>query len=174
MGDFRKVLETFRPSGQHSQEYRQEQANTGQARLGMPLPSCPAGNVTMASVSCCVAGVQHPDLCRLVQHPLEYRQEQASDGQPCDLKNHHYSSPREYIRHTDLLQYSRKYRQVQAITVREHLSTVNTGQSQRSHADPGVLAECRMHCVQAQGLPFPVHPALGAETPCWPGSMMQG
>ncbi|CAL5228726.1 g11911 [Coccomyxa viridis] len=30
MADFRKVLETFRPSGQHSQEYREEQANSGQ------------------------------------------------------------------------------------------------------------------------------------------------
>ena len=86
MGDFRKVLETFRPSGQHSQEYRQEQANTGQARLGMPLPSCPARDIVMASVPCCVAAVQHPDLCGLVQHPQEYRQEQASDGQPCILK----------------------------------------------------------------------------------------
>ena len=33
MQDFRKTLETFRPSGQHSQEYRQEQANTGQVHL---------------------------------------------------------------------------------------------------------------------------------------------
>ena len=33
MQDFRKTLETFRPSGQHSQEYRQEQANTGQVYL---------------------------------------------------------------------------------------------------------------------------------------------
>lgn len=32
MDDFRKVLETFRPSGQHSQEYREEQANNGQVR----------------------------------------------------------------------------------------------------------------------------------------------
>ncbi len=32
MEDFRKVLETFRPSGQHSQEYREEQANNGQVR----------------------------------------------------------------------------------------------------------------------------------------------
>ena len=32
MEDFRKVLETFRPSGQHSQEYREEQANSGQVR----------------------------------------------------------------------------------------------------------------------------------------------
>ena len=32
MADFRKVLETFRPSGQHSQEYREEQANSGQVR----------------------------------------------------------------------------------------------------------------------------------------------
>ena len=30
--DFRKVLETFRPSGDHAQEYREEQANAGQAR----------------------------------------------------------------------------------------------------------------------------------------------
>ena len=30
VADFRKVLETFRPSGQHSQEYREEQANSGQ------------------------------------------------------------------------------------------------------------------------------------------------
>lgn len=32
MRDFRKTLETFRPSGQHAQEYRQEQANNGQVR----------------------------------------------------------------------------------------------------------------------------------------------
>ena len=35
--DFRKVLETFRPSGDHAQEYREEQANAGQVRR---YPEC--------------------------------------------------------------------------------------------------------------------------------------
>ncbi|CAK0782386.1 hypothetical protein CVIRNUC_005663 [Coccomyxa viridis] len=39
MQDFRKTLETFRPSGQHSQEYRQEQANTGQVEPNQFLES---------------------------------------------------------------------------------------------------------------------------------------
>ncbi len=41
MDDFRKVLETFRPSGQHSQEYRQEQADSGQVCMHHCAPKSP-------------------------------------------------------------------------------------------------------------------------------------
>ena len=92
MGDFRKVLETFRPSGQHSQEYRQEQANTGQACLRMRIPSSPARNVTTAFASCCMAGAA-PGLLRA---GAAFPGVQAGAGQRRAAmypQSHHYSSP---------------------------------------------------------------------------------
>ena len=76
MRDFRKVLETFRPSGQHSQEYRQEQANTGQACLGMPSPLAQqemSRAVLQWPLHSASWLVQHLYSCGLVQHPQEYR-----------------------------------------------------------------------------------------------------
>jgi hypothetical protein len=58
MSDFRKVLETFRPSGQHSQEYRQEQANTGQASVEVPC-SLSSKNLYNAFASCAAPVLLH-------------------------------------------------------------------------------------------------------------------
>lgn len=92
MRDFRKVLETFRPSGQHSQEYRQEQANTGQACLGMPSPLAQQG---MSQRPLHLAAW-------LVQHPQEHRQKQASTRQADILEAITAPVLHEYIRHVVL------------------------------------------------------------------------